>query len=198
MLSHDELVSRKTARIQETHRMDPRRTALLVIDMQRGFMDPNGSLGVPGAWDIAPNIKGLVEFCRSAEIPVIFTKFVAAPEIPSLRKDPFGPEHLAPAEGQPVGWGLPSGSCIIGSSGAESPDIVDELKPLPGEAVIRAYTLDKFYGTPLDHVLRARDIRYLMVTGILADLCVTAITDGITMINGIGIFRTEPFPMLVN
>ncbi|MFP4564839.1 MAG: isochorismatase family protein, partial [Spirochaetia bacterium] len=57
---------------------------------------------------------------------------------------------------------------------AGPPEIIEELKPLPGEAVIQAYTLDKFYGTPLDMYLRAKDIRYLMVTGILADLCVTA------------------------
>ena len=62
--------------------------------------------------------------------------------------------------------------------------------------MIRAPGLDKFYGTPLDLVLRSLDIRYLMVTGMLADLCVaatiyaastreyrvTAITDGITTI----------------
>ncbi len=41
MPTHDELVARKAARIQEIHRMDPARTALLVIDMQRSFMDPS-------------------------------------------------------------------------------------------------------------------------------------------------------------
>ena len=70
------------------------------------------------------------------------------------------------------------------------------MGPLPGEPVIKAYTLDKFYGTPLDMLLRSMDIRYLMVTGLLADLCVaatvysanareyrvTAITDCITTI----------------
>ncbi len=115
--------------------------------------------------------------------------------------DDFGslnprPEHLAPQPGQPTGWGLPSGSCLEGSTGPESPDTVDELKPLPGEPVIKAYGLDKFYGTPLDLILRSLDVRYLMVTGMLTDLCVaatvyaattreyrvTAITDGITTI----------------
>ncbi len=91
---------------------------------------------------------------------------------------------------------MPSSNSIPGTKGAESPDTVEELRPLPGEVVIRAPGLDKFYGTPLDLVLRAADIRYLMVTGMLADLCVaatiyaastreyrvTAITDGITTI----------------
>ncbi len=174
--------------------MDPKRTALLVIDMQRGFMDPQSSLYVPSSWDILPAVKGLIEFCRGARIPVIFTEFTSAPEIPNLRKDPFGPEHLVAQPGQPTGWGWPSGSCVVGTTGPESPETIEELKPQPGEVVIKAYGLDKFYGTPLDLVLRSLDIRFLMVTGMLADLCVaatvyaastreyrvTAITDGIT------------------
>lgn len=174
--------------------MDPARTALLVIDMQRSFMDPASSLHVPTARDILGPVKGLVDSCRGARVPVIFTEFTAAPEIPTLRKDPFGPEHLLPAPGQPTGWGLPSGNSVPGVQGPEAPETVDELRPLPGEVVIRAPGLDKFYGTPLDLVLRSLDVRYLMVTGMLADLCVaatvyaattreyrvTVITDGIT------------------
>ena len=196
MPTHDELVSRKMARIQDTHRIDRARTALLVIDMQRSFMDPKSSLYVPTSWDILPAVKGLVEFCRGARVPVIFTEFTSAPEIPNLRKDPFGPEHLAPRPGEPTGWGMPSGNSLVGTRGPESPDTLDEVKPMPGEVMISAYGLDKFYGTPLDLVLRSLDIRYLMVTGMLADLCVaatvyaastreyrvTAITDGITTI----------------
>lgn len=196
MPTHDELVARKAARIQETHRLDRARTALLVIDMQRSFMDPGSSLYVPTASEILPPIKGLVEFCRAERVPVIFTEFTSMPEIPNLRKDPFGPEHLAPQPGEPTGWGMPSGNSLVGMRGPESPDTVDELKPQPGEVVIRAPGLDKFYGTPLDLVLRALDVRTLMVTGMLADLCVaatvyaattreyrvTAITDGITTV----------------
>lgn len=196
MPTHEELVARKAARIQEVHRMDPRRTALLVIDFQRSFMDPSSSLFVPTSWDILPPVRELVAFCRGARVPVIFTEFTSDPAIPTLRKDPFGPEHLAPAPGQPTGWGLPSGNSMIGMQGPESPQTIDELKPLPGEVVIRAHGLDKFYGTPLDLVLRSLDVRHLMVTGMLADLCVaatvyaattreyrvTAITDGITTV----------------
>ncbi len=174
MSSHDDLIARKDERILEVHRMNPRRTALLVIDMQRGFMDPDASLLVPQAWDIVEPIVKTVAFCRQAEIPVVFTEFVAGPEVPCLRADPFGPEHLPAAAGAETGWGLPSSNCIPGVEGPESPETIDELKPLPGELVVRGYTLDKFYGTPLDLALRARDIRYLIFTGIMADLCVNA------------------------
>ena len=68
-----------------------------------------------------------------------------------------------------------------------------ELAPLPNELVVRCHTYDKFYGTPLDLALRSRDIRYLMVTGVVTDVCVnatlmsaatrdyrvTAVTDGV-------------------
>ncbi len=196
MYTHEELVARKLLHINEVHRMEPKRTALIVVDMQRSFMDPDASLYVPTSWDILPPIKKMVEYCRKMTIPVIFTEFVVDPAIPCLRKDPFGPEHLLPEPGQPTGWGYPSGNSVLGMEGPECPDTIGELKPLPGEPVIRGYTLDKFYGTPMELVLRARDIKYLMMTGMMADLClaatlfsaamrdfrVTALTDCITTI----------------
>ncbi len=194
MATFEELVAQKQAHINDVHRMLPGRTALLVIDMQRSFMDPGASLAVPQAWDILPQIKKMVDFCRGANIPVVFTEYVAGPEVPCMRVDPFGPEHMPAVPGKPTGWGRPSSNSIIGTPGAENPDTIDELKPLPGELVVRGYTLDKFYGTPLDLALRAQDIRYLMFTGMMADLClgatlfsaamrdyrVTALTDCIT------------------
>lgn len=194
MSTHEELAARKLARIDEVHRFVPGRTALIVIDMQRSFMDPEASLSVPSAWEILPTVQKMVGFCREAGIPVIFTEFVAGPEVPCLRTDPFGPEHLPAVDGQPTGWGLSSNNSILGVEGPECPDTIEQLGPLPGELVIKAYTLDKFYGTPLDLALRSQDIRYLMFTGMMADLClgatlfsaamrdyrVTALTDGIT------------------
>ncbi len=174
MATHEELQAKKLARINEVHRLIPSRTALLVIDMQRSFMDPEASLGVSQAWDIVPGIQKLLGFCRNSDISVIFTKYIASPEIPCLRIDPFGPEHLPAIPGQPTGWGLPSSNSIIGTEGPENPDIIDELKPRPGELIIDGYTLDKFYGTPLDLALRSRDIRYLIIVGSMADLCLGA------------------------
>ncbi len=100
MPTREDLIARKQARIDEVHRLDPRRTALLVIDMQRGFMDPEASMLVSQAWDIVAPIKKMIDFCRGTRIPVIFTEFVAAPAVPSLREDPFGPEHLLPPPGE--------------------------------------------------------------------------------------------------
>jgi nicotinamidase-related amidase len=196
MLTYEELVAKKLARINEVHRMIPGRTALIVNDMQSSFMDPGASLAVKAAWELVPNIRRLIDFCRANGILVVFTEFVAAPEVPCLRCDPFGPEHLRAVPGEPTGWGYPSNNSIIGTPGPENPATIEELKPLPGELVVQGYTLDKFYGTPLDLALRAQDIRYLMFVGMMADLClgatlfsaamrdyrVTALTDCITTI----------------
>ncbi len=186
----------KQTRIDSTHRCQHGETALLVIDMQRGFLDPGAALEVPTGREILPNVKRLVELCRSKNIPVIFTEFVYSDAIACLRGHPFGPEHLPAQPGEPAGLGAPSSNCLIGPGATDGPNssvTVAELAPLPTELVIRAHTYDKFYGTPLDLALRTKRIRYLIVTGVTTDVCVnstvlaattrdyrvTAVTDGV-------------------
>lgn len=196
MSNIEELLRAKQERIDRLHRVQSGRTALVVIDMQRGFIDPGAALEVPPAREIVPNLVRLIEACRSTAVPVIFTEFVYAESVPCLRGNPFGPEHLPAAPGQPTGFGLPSGNCLVGPAptrGVNSAETIAELAPRPDELVIRGHTYDKFLGTPLDLALRSRDIRWLILTGILTDVCVnctlmtaanldyrvTAVTDGV-------------------
>jgi ureidoacrylate peracid hydrolase len=192
----DDSLRARQQRIDDLHRLEPGRTALLVIDMQRGFLEPGAALEVPPGRSIIPSVQHLVEACRRQGVPVIFTEFVYAPAVPCLRGDPFGPEHLPARPGQPTGFGLPSSNCLIGSLAARdanSAAIISELAPRPDELVVRGHTYDKFLGTPLDLALRSQDIRCLIITGILTDICVnctllsaasrdyrvTAVTDGV-------------------
>jgi nicotinamidase-related amidase len=192
----DEILHARQERIDELHRLRTGRTALLVIDMQRGFLEPGAALEVPAGRTIIPNLQRLVEACRQRSIPVIFTQFVYTTAIPCLRGDPFGPEHLPARPGEPTGLGLPSSNCLIGpeaSPGPDSLEIIPQLAPRPGELVVSGHTYDKFDGTPLDLALRSQDIRYLIITGVVTDICVnctllsaanrdyrvTAVTDGV-------------------
>lgn len=173
----DEMFRVRQQRIDELHRLRPGRTALLVVDMQRGFLEPGAALEVPPGREIVPRVRRLIDVCRERGVPVVFTEFVYATAVPCLRGDPFGPEHLPAVEGGPTGFGRPSGNCLIGPGAVEGPDSAEtiaDLAPLAGELVVRGHTYDKFYGTPLDLALRTRDVRWLVVTGILTDVCVNA------------------------
>ena len=174
-MSVEELIQAKLDRIHQSHKVIPQKTALLVIDMQHGFVDKGASLEIPKARDITPNIQSLVAAFRDAGMPVIFTEFVYADNVPCLRGDPFGIEHLA-SEGSP-GFGSKSSNCLVGhnaGTGVESADTIPALQPKPEELVIRGHTYDKFYGTPLDLALRSQDISHLFLTGITTDVCVNS------------------------
>src|SRR5262245_60583010 len=196
MLPLDETPLARQQRIDDLHRLEPGRSALLVIDMQRGFLEPGAALEVPPGRAIIPNLQRLVEACRREGVPVLFTEFVYAAAVPCLRGDPFGPEHLPARPGQPTGFGLPSSNCLIGplaAPGANSAETIPELAPRPDELVVRGHTYDKFLGTPLDLALRSRGVRQLLITGVVTDVCVnctllsaanrdyrvTAVTDGV-------------------
>ncbi len=120
-------------RIDETHRCLRDRTALLVVDMQYGFLEPGASLEVPKGHTIIPRLRRLIAACRAAGVPVMFTQFVYSAAVPCLRGNPFGIEHLPPLAGQSTGYGYPSGNCLVGPDagpGPESRDIIPELAPL--------------------------------------------------------------------
>lgn len=184
------------ARIDERHHLEPGRTALLVIDMQRGFLDQGAALEVPEGRAIVPGLTRLIAACRGRGVPVIYTEFVYDPSVPCLRGDPFGIEHLPARPGEATGYGRPSSNCLVGPdapAGPDSAEIIPELAPRPDELVVRGHTYDKFYGTCLDLALRSRDIRHLLITGVVTDVCVnctllsaanrdyrvTAVTDGV-------------------
>jgi ureidoacrylate peracid hydrolase len=196
MPNADEILHTREERIDELHRLQPGRTALLVIDMQRGFLDPGAALEVAPGRAIIPNLQRLIEACRGRRVPVIFSEFVYASAVPCLRGDPFGREHLPATPGRPTGFGLPSSNCLLApdaEQGPNSAEVVRELAPRPDELVVCGHTYDKFYGTPLDLALHSQDIRYLIITGVVTDVCVnstllsaanrdyrvTAVTDGV-------------------
>jgi len=175
MSDHDAILEAKLRVIDETHRYVSGKSALFIIDMQHGFIDEGASLEVAAARDIIPNLANLIDAFRMASSPVVFTEFVYAENVPCLRGDPFGIEHLA-SEGSPD-FGSKSSNCLIGhnaGTGVESADTIPALQPRPEELVIRGHTYDKFYGTPLDLALRSQDISHLFVTGITTDVCVNA------------------------
>jgi ureidoacrylate peracid hydrolase len=149
---------------------EPGRTALLIVDMQRGFLDPGEAMEVPPAREIVPVIQSLLAVFRAKRLPVVFTEFVYSESVPVLIGS-LHPEHKPAAPGAPRGFGLPSSACLEGTASAET---VPDLAPRPSEIVVRKRGYDAFAGTSLDGALRARNVTSLVVTGTMTDICVLA------------------------
>ncbi len=150
--------------------LEPGRTALLVIDMQRGFLDPGEAMEVPPAREIIPRIQALLGLFREKRLPVVFTEFLYSERVPLLVGE-LHPEHRRARSGGPRGFGLPSSSCL---EGEENVHTVSDLAPRLDELVIRKHWYDAFNGTPLDGALRARGVTSLVLTGTMTDICVLA------------------------
>jgi nicotinamidase-related amidase len=135
-------------------RGDPRRTALLVIDMQNDFLLPGSPVHTPGGLELVPLIGALATQARGLGFPVVFTQ-----EMHRADHSDFGIElNFEPPH------------CLEGTPGA---DLVAGLEPQPGDVRItgkRRY--DAFLGTDLDLALRLRGIENLLVTGVCTDICV--------------------------
>ena len=123
-------MSDRTELFERALSLEPGRTALLVVDMQRGFLDPGAAMEVPAARGIVPTVAGLVALFRERRLPVVFSQFVYSPAAPLLVGD-LHPEHRPAPPGAPTGFGRPSSSCLEGDP---SVDVVPELAPRPASS----------------------------------------------------------------
>jgi nicotinamidase-related amidase len=150
---------------------DSSTTALLVIDMQRDFLEPGGfgeSLGNDVGQlrrTIAP-LAALMAAWRAAGLPVIHTR---EGHVADLSDCP--PAKLSRgAPSKRIGDPGPNGRILI--RGEYGHDIVDELAPDPGEVVIDKPGKGAFYATELSAVLTDGGIRSLIVAGVTTEVCV--------------------------
>lgn len=167
-------MSDRRATFEQVLAPEPGRTALLVVDMQRGFLDPGEAMEVPPARDAVAVIQALLAAFRARRLPVVFTEFTYSPRVPLL-VGRLHPEHQPAPPGAARGFGLPSSSCLEGDPSAGT---VDALAPRSDEPVIRKRWYDGFAGTELDGALRARGVTSLVVTGTMTDICVLATVVG--------------------
>lgn len=133
-------------------RLDAARSALLVIDMQEFFLDPASGAFTCGGPAILPSVKRLVEAFRHAGRPVIFTRHV---------------HHPNGLDMGIMGWWWED-ACIEGSP--ES-GVHPELAPLSKEKVILKHRYSAFYNTDLETVLRCLDVKDLVFTGVMTNMC---------------------------
>src|SRR5437867_11177551 len=164
----------RTGTFEEALKLEPGKTALLVVDMQRAFLDPGEAMEVPPARDIVPQIQALLDLFRGKRLPVVFTEFTYSEVVPVL-VGLLHPEHRRAAPGAPRGFGKPSSSCLEGEANVR---VVPDLAPRPGELVVTKQYYDGFNGTALDAALRSRGVTHLVLTGTMTDICVLGTVSG--------------------
>ena len=150
---------------------DLTRCALLIIDMQRDFLEPGGfgeSLGNDVSRlrsTITPN-RRLLQAWREAGLLVIHTREGHRPDLADL---PPAKKVRGKGAGT-IGDAGPMGRILVrGESGHE---IIPELSPLPSEPVIDKPGKGAFFATDLNAILQNRNIAQLFVTGVTTEVCV--------------------------
>lgn len=131
--------------------VDPARTALIIVDMQNDFVQPDGALPIAAAAATIGAIGRLHTFARAHDIPVFYTQ----------------DSHYA-GDREFAIWGE---HCTVGTPGWE---VVEDLAPdaAAGDLVFRKDRYDGFFGTNLDTTLRQHDIDTLIICGTVANICV--------------------------
>ncbi|HEY2991629.1 MAG TPA: isochorismatase family cysteine hydrolase [Methylomirabilota bacterium] len=153
------------------YRFEPRATALIVIDMQRDFIEPGGfgeALGndVSRLGAIVPTVRALLDWARARPITVLHTREGHRPDLadcPPAKQRRGDPALRIGAKG-------PMGRILV--DGEPGNDIVAALAPAAGEAVIVKPGKGAFWATPLDEMLRARGITHLILAGVTTEVCV--------------------------
>ena len=151
--------------------LDAAVAALVIIDMQRDFLEPGG-FGEALGNDVSvlrraiePN-KRLLAAWRAMGGLVIHTREGHRPDLADLppSKKVRGRSTLC------IGDAGPRGRILV--RGEPGHDIVAELYPVPGEVVLDKPGKGAFFATDLDAILRSRGVRQLVVTGVTTEVCV--------------------------
>jgi nicotinamidase-related amidase len=153
------------------YEFEPVHSALLIIDMQRDFLEPGGFGEMLGndvsrvRCTVEPN-RRLLSAWRAAGLLVIHTREGHRPDLSDLSpaKKLRGRSKLS------IGDAGPMGRILV--RGEPGHDIIPELYPLSSEPVIDKPGKGAFFGTDLQAILQNRGIQKLVVTGVTTEVCV--------------------------
>jgi ureidoacrylate peracid hydrolase len=155
------------------------RSALIIVDMQNDFVHPEGGfahrarenpeakIDMPFLMGTVPAAARLVESFRRAGRPVVFVAHVLKPDY----SDAQFPYWRATR-------GALSGNRTFITEGSWGAQIIDELKPLPGEHLVVKKGFGGFSNTPLDTILRNLGVTTCVVCGVTTCVCVSTTVRG--------------------
>ncbi|MCI8608806.1 MAG: cysteine hydrolase [Firmicutes bacterium] len=157
-------------KIEERLKVNPQRTALIIIDMEKAFVEPGAAHCIAGAKSTVPACNVLAEAARAEGIPVFWVKRI-------YRQDGSDVEHTRFSV-----WdkgGRPLGPDSTGINSIEEPE---GLVRKPEDYVVVKPRWSGFFQTELDLILRRKGIDTLIVIGTTTPNCVrTTCYDAISM-----------------
>ena len=134
-------------------------TVVMVVDMQKDFVNEDGKLYVgESVRKIIPNIQGTLAKAREKNVPVIYTQDWHAKDDPEFK---VWPAH-----------------CVEETVGAE---IVQPLKPASRDFIVRKKSYDPWFETELEELLRRLKTKTMVVTGAVSNICVLHAVAGATL-----------------
>jgi biuret amidohydrolase len=137
--------------------IDPKKTAMIVVDMQNDFVAPGGAMETPAARQIVPKLTEALRICREAGIRVVYTAHVHRRD--GCDMGLFDDLHPPIANRDAL---------VDGTLGV---DIYPELAPKTGEHVIKKHRYSGFFGTDLDIILREWGVDTVIISGTTTENC---------------------------
>src|SRR6266567_1175037 len=137
--------------------IDPKKTAMIVVDMQNDFVASGAALETPAARAVVPKLADALRICRDAGIKIIYTAHVHRRD--GCDMGLFDDLHPPIAH---------RAALVDGTPGV---DIYPELAPAPGEHVIKKHRYSGFFGTDLDMILREWGVDTVIISGTTTENC---------------------------
>jgi len=138
-------------------KLQPKRTALIVQDLQNDVITEGGAFASSGApvharkQRIVENVRGLAEAMRRVGAPVIHVHYLVEPGAPGLKLN------------APLFRGIAESSALVRGTWGAAP--ADGVEPRSGDFVVEKMRMNAFHGTRLDSLLRGCGVETIVITG---------------------------------
>lgn len=156
--------------------IDPKHTALLVIDMVNDQVSSEGVIARKGAdmsmiQEIVPTLRRLIDEARKQGMTIVYTQNMI-----SVKNGRFleSPAYLAFLAHHFNAYDEELLDAIPGIEGTWGAEIINELKPSPNDIVIQKHRSSAFHNSNLDLLLRSNGIQTAIVTGCVTGGCVAS------------------------
>ena len=143
--------------------LDAKKIALIVVDMQNGFLDDKGfmnKMGLPitNLKPMLQPVKRLIDGCRNSGVPIIFTRYILRPDY--VNAGTFGRLYAGAQEAQAL------------AAGTWDVELHPDLEPQPADYIVDKPRYSAFVNTDLEILLKGLHADTVVLCGVTTEICV--------------------------